>query len=396
MASSLIFFRFQSSERAEWLRPDGVVQQGALTELSAQVGSERLVLVAPGETVTLHRVALPSRRRATWVRAIPYALEEQLAEDVETFHFALGHAPDDDKLPVAVVSHATLRAWLETCSQAGLASSAILPEPLLLPWREGDWSVLFDGPQAVVRTGRWEGFATERENLGLFLNLALAETGEAKPQRIRSWGGPPPELADISLEILIEESPPEPLQVLASGYQPATVIPLLQGPYSSQAQLGRWLRPWRTAAALAGGWLLLQGSMQVYEHWRLQREGVALRTAMEQVYRDAVPGATRIVNPKVQLEARLRELRSSSAGSGVLLELLYGGGQPLVNFPGVTLRAISYRDGQLDLDLEGGEPAVLDQLRQQFKQQPGLQTDLRTMQREGQVESKITLKKAAS
>ena len=396
LASHLIFFRFQSSERAEWLRPDGVVQQGSLTELSEQVSGERLVLVAPGAAVTLHRVALPSRKRATWARAIPYALEEQLAEDVETSHFALGNAPDGDELPVAVVSHATLRAWLETCSQAGLMPSAVLPEPLLLPWQEGDWSVLLDGPQAVVRTGRWEGFATERENLGLLLNLVLAEASETQPQRIRNWGCPPPELAEIGLETLIEENPPEPLQVLAGGYQPATAIHLLQGPYSSQAQLGRWLRPWRTAAALAGVWLLLQGGMQVYAHWRLQREGVALRTAMEQVYRDAVPGATRIVNPKVQLEARLRELRSSSAGSGALLELLYGGGQPLVNFPGVTLRAISYRDGQLDLDLEGGEPAVLDQLRQQFKQQSGLQTDLRTTQRDGQVESKITLKKAAS
>jgi type II secretory pathway component PulL len=63
---------------------------------------------------------------------------------------------------------------------------------------------------------------------------------------------------------------------------------------------------------------------------------------------------------------------------------------------GVTLRGFSYRDGQLDLDLEGGSPAVLDQLRQTLSQQPGLQSDVRTLQRDGRVESKVTLKRAAS
>jgi general secretion pathway protein L len=114
------------------------------------------------------------------------------------------------------------------------------------------------------------------------------------------------------------------------------------------------------------------------------------------VYKEAAPGSTRIVNPKVQLEARLRELRPSDTSSGTFFDLLYRGGQPLVNFPNVILRGFSYRDGQLDLSLQGGDPAVLDQLRQQLNQQPGLQAEMRTTQREGQVESKVILKKAAS
>jgi general secretion pathway protein L len=60
------------------------------------------------------------------------------------------------------------------------------------------------------------------------------------------------------------------------------------------------------------------------------------------------------------------------------------------------LRGFSYRDGQLDLDLEGGSPAVLDQLRQKLNEQTGLQVDMRTTQREGQVESKVTLKRTPS
>jgi len=390
----LCFFRFVSADEAEWLRPDGEVQRGPLADLSSQSDGARQILVAPSEAVTLHRLALPSRKRSTWARAVPFALEDYLVEDIETLHFALGGAVDGGYLPVAVVDRILLSAWLETCDQAGLTPAAVVPDSLLLPWQNDEWSVLLEARRALVRTGRWEGFATERDNLALLLAQALAEAGETKPRRLRVWGAPATELAETEVELSPEDTPIEPLALFASGYQPATVLNLLQGGYSRQAHWGRWLRPWRAAAALAGMALLVQIAGQVYDHWRLQREVTALRTEIEQTFKDALPEVTRIVNPKVQMETRLREL-APSGGSG-FLELLYQGAQPLAHFPNVTLRGLGYRDGQLDLALEGGDPAVLDRLRQQFERQPGLRMDMRTTQREGQMESKITLKRASS
>ena len=394
MPAPLCFFRFVSADEAEWLRPDGEVQRGPLADLSSQSDGARQILVAPSEAVTLHRLALPSRKRSTWARAVPFALEDYLVEDIETLHFALGGAVDGGYLPVAVVDRILLSAWLETCDQAGLTPAAVVPDSLLLPWQNDEWSVLLEARRALVRTGRWEGFATERDNLALLLAQALAEAGETKPRRLRVWGAPATELAETEVELSPEDTPIEPLALFASGYQPATVLNLLQGGYSRQAHWGRWLRPWRAAAALAGMTLLVQIAGQVYDHWRLQREVTALRTEIEQTFKDALPEVTRIVNPKVQMETRLREL-APSGGSG-FLELLYQGAQPLAHFPNVTLRGLGYRDGQLDLALEGGDPAVLDRLRQQFERQPGLRMDMRTTQREGQMESKITLKRASS
>ncbi len=394
MPAPLCFFRFVSADEAEWLRPDGEVQRGPLADLSSQSDGARQILVAPSEAVTLHRLALPSRKRSTWARAVPFALEDYLVEDIETLHFALGGAVDGGYLPVAVVDRILLSAWLETCDQAGLTPAAVVPDSLLLPWQNDEWSVLLEARRALVRTGRWEGFATERDNLALLLAQALAEAGETKPRCLRVWGAPATELAETEVELRPEDTPIEPLALFAPGYQPATVLNLLQGGYSRQAHWGRWLRPWRAAAALVGMTLLVQIAGQVYDYWRLQREVTALRTEIERTFKDALPEATRIVNPKVQMETRLREL-APSGGSG-FLELLYQGAQPLAHFPNVTLRGLGYRDGQLDLALEGGDPAVLDRLRQQFERQPGLRMDMRTTQREGQMESKITVKRASS
>lgn len=399
MPAQPVFFRLLSLDQAEWLRPDGEVRRGTLPELAAETSGVRRILVAPGEAIILHQVAMPSRKRSTWVRAVPYALEDQLAEEIEALHFALGNTLDDNRLPVAVIAHDTLRAWLEACDHSGSTPAAVVPEPLLLPWQEGDWSVFLENRRAIVRTGRWEGFATEQDALGLLLNEALAAAGDAKPHRLCIWGNAATEFAKsavVALEHHVETDPSEPLRLFAMTYQSGAVLNLLQGSHSRQTQWGRWLRPWRVTATLAGLWLLLQVGVFAYEGWRLRQEFASLGVEMERVYKAAVPGSTRIVNPKVQLDAHLRELRPNSAGGGTFLDLLERGGQSLVRYPAITLRGFSYRDGQLDLSLQGGDPATLDQLRQQLNQQPGLQTEMRTTQREGQVESKITLKKSSS
>jgi len=388
------FFRFTSPDQAEWLGSDGVVRRGSLAELAMQSGHARWWLIAPGEHVTLHPLPLPSRNRATWARAVPYALEDALADDIETLHFAIGTVAEEGRLPVAVIAHAQLRAWLECCTQAGLNPVAVIPEPLLLPWQPGDWSVALEAERAVVRNGRWDGFATDRETLPFMLNQALAEAGDAQPQRVRVWGGSPPELSRPDLAWQIEDHPPELLQWLAMS-DPLPALNLRQGAYGQQTHWRRWLRPWRAAAGLAGAWLILQGITQAYDYRRLGQELTVLQTGMEQLYKDAVPGATRIINPKAQLEARLRELTPAGGGDGGFLDLLYRGGQTLAAFPELTLRSLSYRDGQLDLALIGGNPAVLDRLRQQLEQQPGLRAEVRATQREGQVESKVTVKKAS-
>ncbi|PIE83402.1 MAG: type II secretion system protein GspL [Candidatus Contendobacter odensis] len=395
LPASRLFFRFLSTEHAEWLRPDEAVQHGSLAELSTQMHDTRSVLIVPGESINLHYTPLPGRKRAIWPRAIPYMLEDQLVEDVENLHFALGSVPEHDHLPVAVVAHTTLRNWLHTCERAGITPSVVIPDILLIPWTENGWSILQEGERAIVRTGRWEGFVTEHDTFTMMLDLAKA--GQDSPQHLHIWNrsGTVPLLAESQPDISIEHHNAESLALFAANYQPAKTLNLLQGLYARQTPWQRWLRPWRTAAALAGLWLFAQGTVQLYEQWQLRQEQVAIKNTMEQLFRQAVPDATRIVNPKVQMATRLRELQSSDTTDGALFELLYLGGLTLRQFSTITLRGFSYRDGQLIFDLQGGSPAVLDQLQHALNQQSKLQAEIRTLQRDGRLESKITLRRTA-
>ena len=392
----VLLFRFLGPEQVEWFKPDAGLQQGTAAELAAQVGGDRLLLVAPGETITLTVAQVPGRQRSARLKALPFALEDNLAADVEELHFAVGEFAGDS-IPVAVVGHKTLRTWLDDCTQAGLSLYAAIPEPLLLPYAENSWSLLQDDNRVIVRSGQWDGFVTDQNELETVLKLALTEAGEQVPQYLRVWGELAPELTELAIELRQEENQPEPLRVFAAGYRPDTVINLLQGPYSRQTQLGKWLHPWRAAAALAGIWLLLQLALQIGEYRQLKQEQLRLSAAMEQVYKEAVPDARKIINPRIQLESRLRELRSGDTTAGTaFLDLLYRGAQPIQELPGVTLRSLRYKENQLDFDLEGGSLEVFDQLKQRFAEQVGLDTQIRTTKKEDKVQSQITVKKAAS
>ncbi len=393
--SQPLVFRFIAAGQVEWLQPDAPPQQGTPDELATQSGGAPLLLAAPGEAVILTQAVLPGRNRAARLKAIPFALEDYLAEDVEELHFATANLLADPT-PVAVMRRAVMQDWLDACTQAGLKLQAVIPDPLLLPYEEGAWSLLLDDGRAVVRSGRWQGFAIDQDDLELLLNLALTEAGEPPPQYLQVWGGEQLELTGLNIEVRRSDAPVAALAVLAAGYNPATVIDLLQGPYGSQTQWNEQLRPWRLAAALAGIWLLLQGVLQWDEYRQLQREQTRLTAAMQQVYKEAAPDAQKLVNPRVQMENRLRELRGTNATAITFLELLYRGGQTLQSLPGVTLRSMRYKENQLDFDLEGANLEIFDQLKRRLGELAGLETQVRTTKREDKVESQVVLKKAAS
>jgi general secretion pathway protein L len=392
-------FRFINADLVEWLTEDGQSAQGTPSEFANVItGSQQPLLVIPGEMVMLKQVDVPGRNRATLLKAIPYALEDNLAEDIDTLHFAVGPIQPNEPIPVAVIRHEILQGWLKACGDAGVTPAAAIPDTLLLPYEDGAWSLLLEEDRGVLRQGLWQGFVMEQANLELLLSLALTEAEERTPSHMRVWGEVPSELAHLALEMR-PEGEAHPLATFAMGYKhsSSTSINLLQGPYSRQAQLGKWLRPWRVAAILAGCWLGLQIILQISDYVRLQQEQTYFRNEMVRIYREAVPNARRIVNPRAQLENRLQELRGTGDGEeSVFLPLLYQSGQALQGVEGITLRGLRYKPNQLDLDLEGNSLEAFDILEQRFNELDQLNAQMRTTKQEDKAESRVTLRKAPS
>ncbi|MDX1607474.1 MAG: type II secretion system protein GspL, partial [Candidatus Competibacterales bacterium] len=188
MKSPALLIRPLDELRFEW--SDGeTMASGEDEALATAVGNRHLVLAVPGERVTLTAVQAPRRNRGAWRKALPYALEDQLVEDVEQLHFALGAEAADGHTPVAVLRRAELTRWLERLRAQGLEPRAAIPDCLLLPLPEGHWSLLADGDHIRVRTGAAAGFVADPDSLGPLLELARRE---GEPAGIVIYGEVPP------------------------------------------------------------------------------------------------------------------------------------------------------------------------------------------------------------
>ena len=112
---------------AEWLSVDGSgtrhgnVQTGTLDIASGLAGGRKLIAIVPGTDVLLAEPVLPLKSGVKLQQIVPFALEEQMAADVEDLHFAIGRRNERPGTPVAVVSR---RANGDVAKRAQLRRSA--------------------------------------------------------------------------------------------------------------------------------------------------------------------------------------------------------------------------------------------------------------------------------
>ena len=138
----------------------GDVQHGEGTLEQLPQGAARVELVLASSQVLLTRTQLPpaSRRRSAAVLA--YAAEEKLASDPDTNQVSrLGRAGDDDVL--AVVNRKHLKDRYEALESVNIHVDAVYCETLLLPLEDGEWSLVWNGQEGHLRTGEFEGGATD-------------------------------------------------------------------------------------------------------------------------------------------------------------------------------------------------------------------------------------------
>ena len=113
-------------EETEWLTIDDtggsetVRQRGSLTLAAAVSRSGKVVALAPSAQILLTEPVLPPGSGVKLARAVPFALEEQLTEDVDQLTFAIGRRRSGGATPVAAVSRSVVQGWLSDLSAAGL------------------------------------------------------------------------------------------------------------------------------------------------------------------------------------------------------------------------------------------------------------------------------------
>jgi general secretion pathway protein L len=353
--------------------PVNVAPLGTVLE---QAGGRRIVVLVPAEDVRLAAIEVPARQPAKILQAAPYLLEDQLAEEVEALHFALGPRLADGRWIVACAAHGRMEQWLAPFLAAGLRPDELIPEQLCLPLPEPPgWTALLEPGRVTLRSDGWAGYTCLPEDLGAFLGLAgvTAET----PLRIVIAQADAPDLTGLPASVELLPGFRHPLAALLQYRRPEHTLNLLQGSYSKQENLRRLWLPWRRSAWLAAACVLLTLLYHGVAAVQLQAELARQEARNVARFQQLFPAETRIVNLAVQAEQQFQRLNGQRQQAG--LTLLAGAlADGLAEARGLNVQSLQYRDGALFVSLSGRDLQQLEVLRGWFSAARGARLEVQS------------------
>jgi general secretion pathway protein L len=354
-------------------------QRGSLTLAAAVYRSGRLVVLAPAQQILLAEPELPPGNGAKIARAVPFALEEQLTEDIDHLTFALGKRRDSGGTPVTVVARSVLDGWLSDLRSAGLEPQAIYPDISLIPENPGQTVLWLEGGRLAVRRPGALPFAVElspvKEALvvaGVITDpLAAQADGENRPLESallyitrEDWAATKDEfeaLVEQFASLKVQLLPDGPLPWLARNLADGDAVNLLQGDYARDTDYqARW-QQWRTPAIAAVALLLVHVGAQALQIRQAKHDATVLDEQIGQVFSATVPGEP-VRDARKQLQTRLDRIRRSGAGPEYFLRSLQALGDALSATPKTSIDGMNYHEQNLEMRIDAPDLGSISQV----------------------------------
>jgi len=402
----VIRLRADDEAPASWLIVDsngarsGPVHDGPLADALSLAHGRRVILLLPGSEVGLAEPELPLRGGARVAQAVPFALEEQIASDVEGLHFAVGQREGPALgTPVGAVSRTLMDRWQAACDAAGIHASAAYADTLAVPVAPNSCTLLLDDAALYVHRADGVPYVLDAQPLSTALQLALASDASgaehvtlyASPQEYERHRDEIEGLRATTSTLQVKLLPEGPLPLMAAQTMTLHGVNLLQGPYAVRSPIGTTFKQWRLPAALAAAALLAFVLSHAAALWQLSRAEKKLDAQIAEVFGQALPGQP-LVDPRAQMQGVL----GSGGASGALLPALSHLAKAVSQSPGGHVESMSYRGDALDLRVVAPTVEALDSIKQAMDRQ-GANVELQSATPRGkEVEGRMQVKLGAA
>jgi general secretion pathway protein L len=380
----VIRLRAAEDATASWVIIDstgarsGNVHSGPVADALGDSQGRRTAFVLPAGEVTLAEPDLPPVRGASRIaQAVPFALEEHLATDLETLHFAIGaRNPSASATPVAIVSRPVLERWRDTWEAAGIRADAAYAESSLIPAAPNAVVCVLDEATLHVKRPGHVAFALDAQPLATALELALPPASSEAGEHVTFYATPAEyETNQETIEGLRARTATLGVKLLPDGVLPllAAQIPanrpinLLQGAYAPPSSFGTQFRQWRLPAMLAAATLLVFVGSHGFHLWQLHKAEKQLDAQIAQAMQQILPGQP-VIDARSQVEGVLARAGGGQGGMLPALSLL---AQAVAQSPATRVEGLSFRAGVLELRVVAPNVEALDGLQQALKRGGG-------------------------
>lgn len=332
------------------------LETGSLADAANYASSKKVILLLDSNSIHINQVELPTKNKLKLLHAAPFAIEEELADEIEDLHFVIANNAKNGKTAVACIRKDTLDAILSDCDQSGLEIDAIIPDALCLTANDKQWAILLFNDTVFIQQHILLAVSIEREYYKNLLNYTFDNDEIEIPEKIILFqlnGDDHEPLEHNKLdntEIINVAYNQHPLVIFCGNYKQAMPLNLLQHEYKPVSKNNLQLKKWRVAAAMAFIWLGLYLGNVSYQGTKMESSNQDLRAKIIQIYKESFPESRKIINARVQMEQKLTELRSGGSNNNMgLISLLAASHQALTSNKNITLKSIDYRNNNLNI-----------------------------------------------
>ena len=322
----------------EWLLSD--------TSENKQFISNNVIILLPGILATLHRLKVSESQKKHLAQALPYLLEENLAAEVDTFHFSHRPSSTDDRVDVAMVTRESLQTLAQLLDSVQIEPAFIIAENQLFLeseitgeqvdnalnteielYYEDQYIHISDKNKNSVQTLPLAGFLAIFEQYCQQILASEVFSDEEKRFSIKIHHIDCDQASATGLAETIKEKFSDIMISLRGhntnhGFLPMlaerflcnkhknNVIDFRDGSLIGLKQLQKYWHAWRFTGIIAGLFFMLTILFYLGTGWFYQHKSKELHRQAISLYQQVYPQDRSVVDVKASLERRLRAIKS--------------------------------------------------------------------------------------
>ncbi len=364
---------------------DQTVSLEQWAESQPELTAVRMVIAA--ENYSTHWAELPGISSRHLAKALPFALEENLIEDVSHYQI-IAAGKVDGRVRAYAVSIDLVERLLEQCEHLHLIPRELIPETQLLPagasavWQREGW--LLSVP------GAFEGWVMPFA-VSAVLESALADKQGLGTLRIQSPSRDQSNLLKTTLETGFADAF-ESIEVTGAE-QPLLLLPgqlskpanFLSGQFQVSQSADKPKAWWRSLAAMAVVAAVLGATGLAVDTHRTSSQALEARAAATDLYKQLFPGE-RVRMIKSQFRSKLSGAGNDSSGGFTSIINRAAAGVAAANIKNLKIDSIRYNDrqGEIIMEVLAANLADVQTLRQAIADQ-GLEAEVASASNEKDV-----------